>query len=38
MDYVKPHEIVRDMVNAGVMKLDLKPRDLLIRGALAVPT
>ena len=35
MDYVKSQEIVKDMLSTGTMKLDLKPRDLLIRGALA---
>jgi formate/nitrite transporter len=35
MDYVKPQEIVKDMLSTGAMKLDLQPRDLLIRGALA---
>ncbi len=35
MDYVKPQEIVTDMLSTGAMKLDLQPRDLLIRGALA---
>lgn len=35
MDYVKPQEIVRDMVNTGGLKLDLPVRHLLIRGALA---
>jgi formate/nitrite transporter len=35
MDYVKPQEIVNDMLSTGAMKLDLQPRDLLIRGALA---
>jgi len=35
MDYVKPQEIVTDMVSTGALKLDLPVRDLLIRGALA---
>jgi len=35
MDYVKPQQIVKDMVNAGGLKLDLPVRHLLIRGALA---
>jgi len=35
MDYVKPQEIVKDMLNTGTMKLDLAVRHLLIRGALA---
>ena len=34
-DYVKPQQIVKDMVNAGGLKLDLPVRHLLIRGALA---
>jgi formate transporter len=35
MDYVKPQEIVKDMLSAGVTKLDLPVHHLLIRGALA---
>ena len=35
MDYVKPPEIVKDMLNTGVTKLDLPVRHLLVRGALA---
>lgn len=35
MDYVKPQEVVKDMVSSGVLKLDLPPRHLLLRGALA---
>ena len=35
MDYVKPQEIVSEMVNTGGLKLDLPVRHLLIRGALA---
>lgn len=35
MDYVKPPDVVSSMVEAGSSKLDLSPRDLLIRGALA---
>jgi formate transporter len=35
MDYVKPQEIVKDMLNTGLMKLDLPAHHLLIRGALA---
>jgi formate/nitrite transporter len=35
MDYVKPPEIVQDMLNTGVTKLDLSVRHLLVRGALA---
>jgi len=35
MDYVKPAEVVRTMVEVGRLKLSLSPRDLLIRGALS---
>ncbi|HEU4684889.1 MAG TPA: formate/nitrite transporter family protein, partial [Nitrospira sp.] len=35
MDYVKPHDMVTDMVAAGALKLDVPVRHLLIRGALA---
>jgi len=35
MDYVKPAEVAKTMVEAGRMKLSLSPRDLLIRGALS---
>ena len=35
MDYVKPQEIVQDMLNTGMTKLDLSVRHLLVRGALA---
>lgn len=35
MDYVKPQEIVREMVATGAVKLETPPRHLLIRGALA---
>ncbi|HLZ35760.1 MAG TPA: formate/nitrite transporter family protein [Nitrospira sp.] len=35
MDYVKPQQIVGDMVSTGALKLDLPVRHLLIRGALA---
>ena len=35
MDYVKPQDIVADMVGTGALKLDLPVRHLLIRGALA---
>src|ERR1700739_3841250 len=35
MDYVKPADVVRTMVDAGRLKLSLSPRDLLIRGALS---
>ena len=35
MDYVKPQDIVNDMLSTGATKLDLRPRDLLVRGALA---
>jgi formate/nitrite transporter len=35
MDYVKPAEVAKTMVEAGRMKLTLSPRDLMIRGALS---
>jgi len=35
MDYVKPEDVAISMLNAGVNKLRLSPRDLLIRGALS---
>jgi len=35
MDYVKPEDVAVLMLNAGVNKLGLPPRDLLIRGALS---
>ena len=35
MDYVKPADVVASMIDAGVKKLALGPRDLLIRGALS---
>ena len=35
MDYVKPQEVVTNMVSTGAVKLDLPVRHLLIRGALA---
>lgn len=35
MDYVKPPDVVKDMVSTGVLKLDLPVRQLVIRGALA---
>jgi formate/nitrite transporter len=35
MDYAKPAEVVSAMVESGRAKLRLKPRDLLIRGALS---
>src|SRR5512146_1657673 len=35
MDYVKPEEVVTNMVSTGALKLDLPVRHLLIRGALA---
>jgi len=35
MDYAKPVDVVKTMVDAGRMKLTLTPRDLLIRGALS---
>jgi formate/nitrite transporter FocA (FNT family) len=35
MDYVKPAEVVKTMIDVGSLKLSLAPRDLLIRGALS---
>jgi formate transporter len=35
MDYAKPADVVASMIDAGVKKLALAPRDLLIRGALS---
>src|SRR5258708_18421208 len=35
MDYAKPSDVVASVVDASVKKLPLRPRDLLIRGALA---
>jgi formate/nitrite transporter len=35
MDYAKPSDVVASMIDAGVRKLALGPRDLLIRGALS---
>ena len=35
MDYVKPADVVSQMVETGRRKLALEPRDLLIRGALS---
>jgi len=35
MDYVKPADVAVSMIDAGVRKLALPPRDLLIRGALS---
>src|SRR5579863_9866988 len=35
MDYVKPAEVAAAMVEAGKRKLELAPRDLLIRGMLS---
>jgi formate/nitrite transporter len=35
MDYVKPEDVAISMLNAGVNKLALTPRDLLIRGILS---
>jgi formate transporter len=35
MDYEKPADVVASMIDAGVKKLALGPRDLLIRGALS---
>src|SRR5215467_7405271 len=35
MDYVKPADVVAAMIDLGVKKLALPPRDLLIRGAIS---
>ena len=35
MDYNKPADVVRTMVDTAETKLALEPRDLLIRGALS---
>ena len=35
MDYVKPHDVVKDMVSTGALKLDVPASHLVIRGALA---
>ncbi len=35
MDYAKPSDVVASMIEAGVRKLALGPRDLLIRGAIS---
>ena len=35
MDYAKPADVVASMIDAGLKKLALAPRDLLIRGALS---
>jgi formate/nitrite transporter len=35
MDYVKPADVVKTMIDASRFKLSLSPRDLLIRGALS---
>ena len=35
MDYAKPTDVVASMIDAGVKKLTLGPRDLLIRGMLS---
>jgi formate transporter len=35
MDYAKPTDVVASMIDAGVRKLALGPRDLLIRGGLS---
>lgn len=34
-DYVKPTQVVGNMIDAGVVKASLSPVDLLVRGALA---
>ena len=35
MDYIKPSDVAKAMVEAGVRKLALPPRDLVIRGLLS---
>ena len=35
MDYAKPADVVQSMIEASRVKLALRPRDLLIRGALS---
>src|SRR5689334_22908074 len=35
MDYTKPADVVAAMIDAGIRKLALAPRDILIRGALS---
>src|ERR1700719_1841427 len=35
MDYAKPSDVVASMVDAGIKKLALGPKDLMIRGALS---
>ena len=35
MDYAKPTDVVASMIDAGLKKLALGPRDLLIRGAMS---
>ncbi len=35
MDYVKPEDVAISMLNAGVNKLRISPRDLLVRGTLS---
>jgi formate transporter len=35
MDYAKPTDVVASMIDAGLKKLALGPRDLLIRGAIS---
>ena len=35
MDYAKPSDVVASMIAASKTKLNLEPRDLLIRGALS---
>jgi hypothetical protein len=36
VDYAKPTEVVGSMIARGSYKLTLEPRDLLVRGALAM--
>lgn len=35
MDYAKPADVVASMITASKLKLNIEPRDLLIRGALS---
>jgi len=35
MDYANPTDVVASMIDAGLKKLALRPRDLLIRGAMS---
>ncbi len=35
MDYIKPGDVVKNMVGSGIAKAGLGPRDILIRGSLS---